>query len=145
MARSSKENQCELLCKEIARLRAGGRCEMTGEPTNETHHVFYGSATPWQLRYNPTYFLCLAGGPHRLDKKSPHVDNEAFLKILRTDSRFRGIDHIEKILEAVDDPPAADIKPDWNILHRALKEECRRWESMAWMDDTQIEPGRMCA
>ena len=143
--RSNRQNECELLCKAIARLRAGGRCEMTGEITNETHHVFFGSATAWQLRYNHNFFMCLAGGPHRLDPTAPHVDNEAFLQILRTDSRFRGKKHVEIILSAIDEPTPAAVTPDWNLLYRALKAEHLRFEATSWMDDSQIAIGRICA
>ena len=125
-------------------MRAGGRCEMTGEITNEAHHVFFG-AVAWQLRYNPNYFICLAGGPHRLDPAAPHVDNEAFLKIIRNDSRFVGKKHIEIILSAIDEPTPIAVKPDWNLLYRALKAELVRYEATSWMDDTQIALGRICA
>lgn len=142
--KSHKETQCELLCKQIARLRAGGRCEISGRPGPEVHHVFFGRAVPWQLKYNHNFYICLAGDQHRTRDDAPHIDNDKFIELIT--NRLADRPHVQLILRQLELPRPEIIKPDWYVLHKALKAEHDRFEATCWMDsDIKPEYGRICA
>jgi len=148
VAKSHKHKQCEDLCKKIAIMRAGGRCEICGEPSPEGHHIFYGSQyrNNLHLTFNPLFYAAACGGCHRIKRYAAHVDNEAFLIILQEkllnggqEARWRAI------AAALKAPIDTDyVTLDLKEVYADLVVEYHELEAIRWMDtDIEAEFGRM--
>ena len=134
--------QIQLLCKAIAKMRAGNRCEICGELPPEGHHIFFGaSKADWQTWSNPDFYASVCSVCHRTGPAAAHVDNKVFLSVYlpKIDQERR-----QAVMARIDSPaerPA--MKCPYKAVLARLKEQYEELESTCWMDaDMEPEYGR---
>ena len=137
---STKYKQCDEICRAIALLRAGNRCELCPNKKSlpiERHHIFFGRyAAYWQLRLNHNFQIILCSKSHKTAPYAPHVDLKAFYvilgdRLLHTDrARLTVITAQRDTVNQLD-----NSSPPLDVLHKALKAEYENMESTNWMDN----------
>lgn len=138
-----KQTQCELLCKAIARLRAGGRCELSGVSTDTVHHIFYGKQWEgnYKARYNHLFFIPLSTFRHLHRADAPHVNNNIFFKVLEKKLYPIDPDRLISIMTFRNNPDRDPGKPDWEKILLELRAVHKSYDDTAWMDDIDVAPG----
>ena len=138
---TNKQEKCESICKEIAWLRAGKCCEITGAPAREGHHVFFGGLWKgfWPARYNPLFYVNLCADRHKYHDRAPHIDNDLFLEDLGRILFKKDPDRILAISTMAATNSWDPGPPDWDAMFLKLKKQREFLLSTTWMDET-IEP-----
>jgi len=123
--------QIELLCKAIARMRAGNRCEICGKTAVHLHHIFFGARkSDWRSYSSPDFYASLCPQHHLYAPESPHKDNQTFLAIFlpKIEQERR------QAIMAFDEDHSRPPKPDYKAIHANLKRQYEEIESICWMD-----------
>lgn len=134
----------ELLCKAIAKIRAGGsadggvgRCEMCGEVGDvHLHHIFFGSwRSDWRTFSEPDFYASLCFDCHLESMAAPHKDNDTFLALFLPRIDFS---RCQAIMDFKENPGVAG-KPDYKRIIADLEPQYKEAESDSWMN-FDIEP-----
>ena len=149
----------QVLCKGIAKYRAGGRCEMQcRREATEGHHVFFGNRwrAYWQLLVNENFYLGLCVLHHKTGSKfiTPHGEEYHWWEMMREEinkTQFKGFctippDRVAVLLAQKDRLYKQDFLPDRDCdgsreLAR-LKMEFEKWKAIYEMDQDacQVDP-----
>ena len=120
--------ELDALARQVCLVRAGYRCEISGEKhhTLHTHHVI--SRSNYRVRWNPDNLVCLTPGTHTLSLCSAHKDPVWFLdKIVRK----RGEEWLEVLRNEAHKNAgvAKHTVQDLRDIKTELKEELEDWEN----------------
>lgn len=124
--RKEFDKKCLALWAEIAKLRAGNRCEYPGcYKTNNlnAHHVF--SRSRQSTRYDVENSICLCSGHHSLNNDSAHKDPCFLKKILGEMSGFKPIrtkQWFDLLYRKAYTPQKLDLKLELIYLQKKLGE-----------------------
>lgn len=150
MTESGIDYRITAACRKIRYLQVHKRCEISGKLVLEEgselsrphmHHYFFGPGTPWELRHNPAYFVCLCNEAHEVSVDAPHNDKPAFRRkyLLRLEKynkpRWYVLKAAEGHLKRGEIPTRMPSKDEKKALLKQLKSELGRVEDESWMDE----------
>ncbi len=123
-------NKCERLWKEIVKLRAGYKSEISGQPADPAHphHVFGKSS--YAIRFDTRGGVCLTAGEHNYKAHGdPYISYE-FATTLREYLKKREGKNIIEILEMQKNRVGIDL----NIVVLELEQKLKQLEKDNGMD-----------
>ncbi len=137
-------DKIDQVCKAIAKMRAGGCCEMCGNPVGEGHHIIFGADKgDWTAFCEPDFYAWLCADCHKYRPEAPHVDNDTFLAVYLAKIMSSQAQAIMARLEA---PKNYHIpRPDWKEIMAELQDRYDEAEQTGWMDaEIELPYGQGC-
>lgn len=143
----SVESRIEKKCREIAFLRAQGRCQiMCGKKATERHHIFDGKwRNYWQLWADDNFHVVLCHGCHHVESFSPHKKRLQFFALLENGLKRQRLNDLWEIIKRKDDDvyrnsgkflreAKSALEPDLDKIYKWLVHKHKNLEETNWMD-----------